>query len=333
MKIIPQKFFRALGFTLVESLVVIAVFALLMGAVTAFVFMAYRSYGYAFQQAVAINDARKGIEMMAKEIREARSGDDGHYPLEKADDKELIFYSDIDKDGNTERVRYFLGTVSSGQQIQECVSFDDGGSCNVSFSGFLNGTLQTAEVKVSVEGDLGWSQEYVDIYADGTYLGRVCRTGCADCAGIWQGDEVFNVTDQASDGNIQFIAQANDKVNSVCDWQEPNHSIKVKFELSWTENLPSGNSEFKKGVVDPIGDPPRYYLDQEKVWIISSYVRNSPPIFKYYDANGNEITDYPSRLIDTKLIKLFLVVDVDPNRSPSPVELETVVQLRNLKNE
>ncbi|MCD6178043.1 prepilin-type N-terminal cleavage/methylation domain-containing protein [bacterium] len=333
MRYILKNFLYKSGFTLVESLVVIAVFALMIGAVIGFILMSYRTYSYAFQQSMAVNEARKGIEIMAREIREARSGDDGSYPIEKADDKEFIFYSDIDKDGATERVRYFLGTANSGSQTQECVTFDDGGSCSVSFSGFLSGTLKTAEVRVSVEGDFGWSQEYADVYADGVYLGEVCKTGCSDCAGTWEGDQVFDVTSLASDGSIQFTADANWRVNDICDWEESNHSMKVKFEFSWTEDLPFGESDFKKGVIDPVGDPPQYHLDQERIWVLTSYVRNSPPIFKYYDANGNEIEDYPSRLVDTKLIKLFLVVDVDPNRPPDPVELETSVQLRNLKNE
>lgn len=328
-----KKFLNKSGFTLIESLVTIAVFGLMIGAVGGFILMAYRVYSYALQQSVAINQARKGIETMVREIREAKSGDDGSYPIEKADDKEFIFYSDIDKDGATERVRYFLGTANSGSQTRECVAFDDGGSCDVSFSGFLSGALQSAEVRVSVEGDFGWSYEYADIWADGVYLGRICQTGCSDCAGVWQGDLVFDVTDQALDGSIQLTADASWRVNNLCDWEEPDHSMKARFELNWTEDLPSGESDFKKGVVNPSGDPPQYHLDQEKVWVLSPYVRNSPPIFKYYDGNGNEIKDYPSRLIDTKLIKLFLVVDVDPDRSPPPVELETSVQLRNLKNE
>lgn len=321
------------GFTLTETLVMIFVFALIMGATAEFILMSYRAYSYSIQQAIAVNEARKGIETMIKEIREAKSGDDGSYPIEEAGDKEFIFYADIDKDGATERVRYFLNTVNSGSQTQDCVTFSDGGSCNVSFSDFLSGTLQSAQVTVSVEGDFGWNREYADIYADGVYLGRVCQTGCSDCAGVWQGDAVFDVTDQALDGSIQFTADASSRVNDICDWEESNHSMKARFDLSWTENLSSASPIFRKGVIDPVGDPPQYSSDQEKVSIISAYVRNSPPIFRYYDAQGNLIQDYPSRLIDTKMMSLYLVVDVDPNRSPSPVELESSVQLRNLKTE
>jgi prepilin-type N-terminal cleavage/methylation domain-containing protein len=322
------------GFTLVESLVAVAIFALAMGAVVAFVLISYRTYGYTWQQSVAVNEARRGIEIMVKEIREAKTGDNGSYPIEVAQDKEFIFYSDIDGDGLTERVRYFLGTTNSGSQEKECVTFSDGGSCSVSFDDFLSGTLESAELEVSLEGDFGWAQEHADIYVDGVFLGdRICRTGCHDCLGAWEGNTVFDVTSQASDGNLQVLADANFRVNNICSWINPSHSMKAKFKLSWTEELTLGESIFKKGVISPVGDPAQYPEDQEEVTILSSYVRNSPPIFKYYDGEGNRIEYYPSRLIDTKLIKVFLVINIDPNRAPSDFELESSVQLRNLKEE
>ena len=325
---------RVKAFTLIETLVTIAIIALSMGAVGGFIVMAYRTYGYTWQQSRAIEEARRGIEKMVKEIREAKQGDDGSFPIEKAADKEFIFYSDIDRDGQTEKVRYFLGTAGGGNQTKECVTFADGGSCSVTFANFLQGTLISAQVTVSVEGDFGWSREYAEIYADGVYLGRVCQTGCSDCAGEWQGTQTFDVTSQAQDGSLELTADASSYVNDLwyCDWQEPNHSMKAKFEFSWEEELAGQEGYFKKGVIDPTPPPVEYPSDQEKVTILSSFVRNSPPIFEYFDAEGNKITEYPARLVDTKIMKIYLIVDVDPNKDPPPFELYSSVQLRNLKD-
>lgn len=321
------------GFTLVEVLVTIFAFCLVMGAATAFLLMFYRTHSFEWEQSIAANEARKGIETMVKEIREARPGDDGSYPIEKADDKEFIFFSDIDNDGDAERVRYFLGTVSSGSQTQECVSFSDGGSCAVSFSNFLTGTLKSAQVNVSVEGDLGASNEYADIYADGTSLNRLCQSGCSDCASAWQGTSIFDVFEFSGDNSILFTADSNFRVDNVCDWINPNHSIKAKFEFSWTEEIIGSEHQFKKGVIEPTGQPVQYPLDQESVSVLSSYVRNAPPIFKYYDKDGNELSELPARLQDTKLMKVYLVINVNPSRAPDDLELESYVQVRNLKEE
>jgi len=188
------------GITLIETLVTIAIFVLIMGVVIGFIFTAYRTQGYTFQQSLAIGEARRGVETMVKEIREARPGDDGAYIIELAQDYEFIFYSDIDKDEAVERVRYFI---------------------------------------------------------EGT--------------------------------------------------------------------------DFKKGVIEPTDWPVQYPLENEEVFILSQHVRNLPPIFHYYDGDGQEIIELPARLKDTKMMRLYLVINVDPFRPPQDFELESHVQIRNLK--
>lgn len=318
------------GFTLIETLVTIAIFTLVLGAIFGSAIMIYRTAGFTWEQSVAIDEARRGIETMVKEIRAARMADDGSYPIEKAEDKEFIFYSDIDGDDKTERVRYFLGTVSAGSQTQECQTSIRGGNCNVSFSNFLNGQLISAQVKVSADGDFGKSNEYLEIFADGVKLADICDSACSDCAGTWQGTTIFDIKNQADDNSLLFLANATDQVDPLCPY-----SMKAQFELSWTENLPQFSHQFKKGVTEPVVEDGKisYPPEQEKVSILTSYVRNEPPIFEYFDKDGNKILDYPARLIDTKLMKVYLIVNVDPNRPPQDFQLESYVQLRNLKSE
>jgi len=187
------------AFSLIESLIIIALLIIILTGISASVSSLYRSYYYTFKQIQAIEEAKRGIETMTKEIREARPGDDGSYIIEKADDYEFIFYADVDKDGATERVRYFIA-----------------------------------------------------------------------------------------------------------------------------------GSDFKKGVIDPTGSPLHYDPNLEEIFILSKYVRNQPPIFHYFDGNMNELSA-PARLKDTKLIKLYLVINVNPQKPIDDFILETEIQLRNLK--
>jgi type II secretory pathway pseudopilin PulG len=319
------------GFTLLETLMVVIIFGLMITVLASLIVSLYRTHTFTLEQSEAIEEARRGIEIMVKEIRGARTADDGSFPIEKADDKEFIFYSDIDGDGQVERVRYFLGNVSSGSQTSECQTSLRGGSCSVTFNNFLRGTLISAQVRISLDGDLGASNEYVDVSADGRNLARLCQTGCTDCPGAWQGTSTFDVTDQARDGAISFSALASSRVDPACP-----HAMKAKFEFSWSENLAGLSHEFRKGVIKPqrdVGGRVIYPREQEQIQIISSYVRNSPPIFTYFDQNGNVISNYPARLVDTKMMKLFLVINVEPNRPPQDFELESYVQLRNLKGQ
>ncbi len=325
---------KQFGFTLIETLIAIAVFTMALGVVSGFAIMSYKGQAYTFQQATAIDEARKGIETMVKELREAKIGDDGSYIIEKAEDHEIIFYSDIDKDGATERVRYFIYQSSSLSDSDNCVTYISGGSCDTNFPNFSQEIIDSAEVEVCVEGDLNGGNEYVEIFADGEYLGTLCQTGCDQCSGTWQGCAVFDVSSQATDGSIMFTADGSSAVGSggggFCDWEHENHSMKASFDFSWTETNTNANVNLKKGITNPTEYPVEYPQDQEQVSILSRYIRNQLPIFRYFDGQGEELPA-PARLEETKLIRVFLIINVNPERAPQNFELESNVQIRNLK--
>jgi len=326
------------GFTLIEMLIAIAIFGLLAGALFGLIPFLYKINTYAWNQTYAIEEARRGIKVMIREIREARAGGDGSYAIEKAEDSEFVFFSDIDSDGKIEKVRYFLGGASSKEETQDCVTYVDGGSCSVVFSDFYNGTLEQAQIQVSVEGDFGWTPELAEIFVDGFELGELCKSQgeCADCPGFWQGTASFDVTAQAQDNFLQLTADASKQVDNFCNWQEPGHSMKAQFILSWTETASGQEMEFKKGVIEPVGTPPAYPEDEEEISILSTYVQNKLDdpqkyIFRYFNASGEEIIEYPARPEETRLMQISLIINFEPNRDPEDYTLESRVQLRNLK--
>jgi len=189
------------GFTLIEAGLAVLIF--LLGATTVFSLVEFGYFGkdYTFQQALSIEEAQRGIETMAKEIREARAGEDGSFPIVRAEGFEFSFFSDIDNDGETEKIRYFL---------------------------------------------------------EGT--------------------------------------------------------------------------NFKKGIIEPECCPVSYPSSSERVITLTQYVRNAPPIFRYFDKDGNELGP-PANLKNTKRMRVYLVVNVNPARPPQNFVLETDVLLRNLKED
>jgi len=124
-----KKISKKEGMTLIEAVVSIAVFTLVMGAVSWAIYSFYRSNSYTIQQSFAINSGRRGIETMVREIREATYSDTGAYPIISVSPEEFIFYSDVDRDNNIERVRYTLagsdfikGTIeASGDPLEYSV--------------------------------------------------------------------------------------------------------------------------------------------------------------------------------------------------------------------
>ncbi len=96
------------AFSLLETIFTAAIFSLLAISVGSFVINSYRTSRFAEEQREAIGSARRGIDTMVQEIKSARPGEDGSYPIQTADDFSFTFFGDIDGDSKVEKVRYWL---------------------------------------------------------------------------------------------------------------------------------------------------------------------------------------------------------------------------------
>lgn len=96
------------GFTLVETIVVLALYTIIMLAVTTGIHNMYRYNAYTFAQAYQVQNARIGMQSLIRDIREMTYADDGSFPLVTMEDNKIAFYSDIDRDDSVEYVEYEL---------------------------------------------------------------------------------------------------------------------------------------------------------------------------------------------------------------------------------
>lgn len=96
------------GLTLLELIVAISIFILASFAVSTFIMQGFRTQNFSLEQSSAISEARRGIETLIKELREALPSDTGAYPIELAETQEIIFYADFDRDDAIEKVHYWL---------------------------------------------------------------------------------------------------------------------------------------------------------------------------------------------------------------------------------
>ena len=96
------------GFTLIETLVVVALVAIVGVALQYAIQYFYRANAYVLQGTAAVNSARNGVTTLSSNLREATYGDDGAYPIAAAATSSVTFYADVDRDGGVERVRTYL---------------------------------------------------------------------------------------------------------------------------------------------------------------------------------------------------------------------------------
>lgn len=103
-----DKHFFQQGLTIIEMLITIFIFALMMGGSVFLLSQIYKRYGFAMEQGISVNKTQRAMKIIIEEIRRARQADSGAYAIENADSFDFVFYSDIDADGVTERVHYYL---------------------------------------------------------------------------------------------------------------------------------------------------------------------------------------------------------------------------------
>lgn len=96
------------GFSLVETILVVAISTFVFLAMVSAINFFYRTNDYSVQQAAAITSARRGVENMVRDIREASYSNNGAYPVFEMSTSSFTFFSDIDRDETVEQVRYFL---------------------------------------------------------------------------------------------------------------------------------------------------------------------------------------------------------------------------------
>lgn len=94
--------------TLVEMIVAISIFLIGMEGFTILFVRSWQSNSFIMEEGQASLAASRGVERTVDTIRKARQSDNGEYLILSADEFDLVVYSDVDSDGDTERVHYFL---------------------------------------------------------------------------------------------------------------------------------------------------------------------------------------------------------------------------------
>lgn len=96
------------GFTLIEIMLVMLISVIIITISGDFIIKGFRSSTFGYEQDSAVNNARKALGLIAKEVRESNQAANGNYILDTVDEQEFSFYSDLDNDNLTEKIRYFL---------------------------------------------------------------------------------------------------------------------------------------------------------------------------------------------------------------------------------
>lgn len=103
--------------TLVEVMVAIAIMLIAMEGFTLLFLKSWDTNKFILEEGMASAAASRATGKIVSQLRSVRQADNGDYPIESADDFDFKAYLDIDKDGVTERVHYFLDQATDQLKV------------------------------------------------------------------------------------------------------------------------------------------------------------------------------------------------------------------------
>jgi prepilin-type N-terminal cleavage/methylation domain-containing protein len=132
-----------------------------------------------------------------------------------------------------------------------------------------------------------------------------------------------------NDGSFTIAQAATNTIVFYSDTDGDGLKEKIRYFLATTT--------LKKGSIKPTGSPLSYSIANEKQSFLAYNIRNSTstPLFEYFDTNYTGTSSPLTQPVSTtlvRLVKINLVIDLDPNRAPMIRSFTSQVNLRNLKD-
>lgn len=100
--------FKQSGFTLIEIIIVVAIFATLMTVVTIFALNVANNELFFTESVNSEAELRQAYKIIVIEMRSMSLSNAGSYPISGASSSSFTFFSDNDSDGYAEKIRYFV---------------------------------------------------------------------------------------------------------------------------------------------------------------------------------------------------------------------------------
>ncbi len=140
--------------------------------------------------------------------------------------------------------------------------------------------------------------------------------------------DIVRKAEESSIGSYPIVLADDNELILYANVDNDSYREKVRFWLD--------DTTLKRGTTKPSGDP-LGYSGAESVVEIAHYIVNiaeSAPLFIYYgeDYTGSEealIT--PADAGSIRIVKVQLEIEKDANKTPVPLHVESMVHIRNLK--
>ncbi len=181
-------------------------------------------------------------------------------------------------------------------------------------------------------GILGFTELFTRSWQNNRYIFEMGQASFAVSQAMNKTVDYIRRARQGDDGSFAVRSAGDNDIVFFCDYDKDNVTERLHIYKSGTS--------IRLGITEPTATLPRTYpASDQTTQIIAENIVNSAstPIFYYYNRNYpgdtvNNPVNTPAAVADVRLMKMYLEINIDPNRAPDNIKLESFVELRNLND-
>ncbi|MBU0635219.1 MAG: hypothetical protein KKB82_00325 [Candidatus Omnitrophica bacterium] len=181
-------------------------------------------------------------------------------------------------------------------------------------------------------GMLGFTELFLYSWRQNAYTLEMGQTSMAVSQGVNEMVRYLREVRQGDDGSYPVISADDNDLVVFSDYDQDDITERLHFYRS--------GSNIIMGIRKPTtGLPKTYAAGDAETKIVASHIVNdaATPIFAYYDSSYpedsvNNPIDTPATVPHVRLVRIDLHMNINPNRAPDNIQIQSFVEIRNLND-
>lgn len=187
-------------------------------------------------------------------------------------------------------------------------------------------------IAIFVIGMEGFTALYSNAWRNNSYTLEMGQSSMAVSMGLNKMVNYIRGARQSDSGEYALKSASSNDLVLYSDYDKDNITERLHFYKDGQNIL--------MGIRKPSGTLPKTYLsgDEGTITIAKNIVNTaSEPIFYYFDKefagdSSDPPLSAPVNVSDVRIIKIHLKININPNRAPDNVEMQSFVEMRNLND-
>jgi len=187
-------------------------------------------------------------------------------------------------------------------------------------------------ISIFTIGILGFTLLFSKSWQSNSYILEMGQSSFTVSQGLDKMVAYLRKVRQADDGSYPIKSADDNDLVVYSDYDSDGITERLHFYFN--------NGKIMMGATKPNGGTPNSYPadDQSNVTLAEHIVNNAgTPVFYYYNQNypgdvANNPLNTPAAISEVRLIKVLLEININPNRAPDNINMESFAEMRNLND-